>query len=102
MTRFKAVSIAVDTGNESAETNHPGPEIALAKLRDLSPDTEARQPRSLATLDGDIPVWTEWRYYEGIFKEDCSDDGDDDDEHDGNSDKDHPAHPPSWPSAFPV
>jgi len=95
MTRFKAVSIAVDAGNESAETNHPGSEIALAKLGNLSPDTEARQPRSLATLDGDIPVWVEWRYYEGIFKEDCSDDDDDDDdEHDGDSDKDHPGPPP--------
>jgi hypothetical protein len=89
MARFKAVSIAVDTGNESAETNHPGSDIAFAKLGNLSLDTEARQPRSLAALDDDIPLWIKWRYYEGIFNEDCSSD----DERD-NSDKNHPGPPP--------
>ncbi|KAK3369499.1 hypothetical protein B0T24DRAFT_596236 [Lasiosphaeria ovina] len=83
----------VETRNEGAdstlrlETDIPGSEIAFPRLRNLSPDDEERRPRSLATLDNDIPVWIEWRYYEGVFRKDYDDD--DDNEDDGK----HPAPP---------
>ena len=71
MTRFKAVSIAVETGSEDAsstadsslrsKTDIPGSEIAFHKLKNLFPDTEERPPRSLTTLSSndEIPVWIE-------------------------------------------
>lgn len=98
MTRFKAVSIAIEIGNEGAdstvgsslgpETDTPGSEIPLCQLRNLSPDTEERPARSLATCtfggDDEIQVWIEWRYYEELLVEDSDDD----------NENNHPSPPP--------
>ena len=95
MTRFKAVSIAIETGNEGAdstvgsspspETDAPGSEIPFRHLTNLSAETEERPARSLATCtltnDDEIQVWIEWRYYQELPLEDSDSESDNDNNH---------------------
>ncbi|KAM7187572.1 protein kinase [Rhypophila sp. PSN 637] len=95
LTRFKAVSIAIEAqpdkdpldwggSTQSSETTQMDitigsrvSQLGLQRLGGLSSKLNAnsdRPPRSSAVLDNDRPVWVEWRYYERVIETDDSDD----------------------------
>ncbi|KAH7144588.1 prion-inhibition and propagation-domain-containing protein [Dactylonectria estremocensis] len=77
LTRFKAISIAIET--QTTHINEPGPrmildnavtgaELSLAKLTEIVPvndEEDEQHQRSHGLYDG-TSVWVEWRYYEGV------------------------------------
>ncbi|KAF7549912.1 hypothetical protein G7Z17_g6071 [Cylindrodendrum hubeiense] len=75
LTRFKAVSIAIET--QTTQINEPearsildkavtGAELSLAKLTQISPNDDEEQHQRSHGLYDKTPVWVEWRYYEDM------------------------------------